>query len=402
MLVDVDFGHTEPGLTLTVGMGSRLHTERQQFMLHRRCYRRETLMAIRFEEVADELRIHYDQQLCARCILPASFPDISFDEAGVCSYCNDEQEQVLVDPQTISQAVESALAGADPQRNYDCLALFSGGKDSSLALSVARRTLGLRVLAFTLDNGFLSRGSSANMRRVLDELEIDHVRFRPPGGMMRPLYKISMGLEFASDTTKYSTGGCGSCISMVLASGLRFASAHRIPLLIGGWTPGQFTTSPLVPASFLNNVVERHFEPLTAASSTLREQLTGWLATPTGATPVGLLNPLYATRYSEEATLAELAKIGWVKPKDTDSCSTNCQVNGLLVLDHIKRYQFHPYVYELSHHVRLGALSRVEALDKITRVGIQPSGVTRIAAELGVASSLDLAPAGIGDVSGRR
>ncbi|MFJ6687010.1 adenine nucleotide alpha hydrolase family protein [Streptomyces werraensis] len=363
-------------------------------------------MAVRFEEVADELRIHYEQRLCVRCILPATFPDISFDEAGVCSYCNDEQEQVLADQEAISQAVESALAGADPQRNYDCLALFSGGKDSSLALTVARRKLGLRVLAFTLDNGFLSKGSSVNMRRVLDELDIDHVLFRPPGGMMRPLYKISMGLEFGPDTTKYSTGGCGSCISMVLASGLRFAAAHHIPLLIGGWTPGQFTTSPLVTASFLNDVVTRHFEPLTAASATLGEQLAGWLATSTGAAPAGLLNPLYATRYSEEATLAELAKVGWVRPKDTDSCSTNCQVNGLLVLDHIKRYQFHPYVYELSHHVRLGALSRTEALSKITRVGIRPSRVVRIASEVGVASTLNLVPesvpTGTSDAGGER
>ncbi|MFD7719269.1 hypothetical protein [Streptomyces sp. NPDC059814] len=345
-------------------------------------------MTIRFDVVDDGLHIRYDHKICARCILPESFPDISFDEQGICSYCTDEKEQVEVDGQAITQAVESALATADPERKYDALALFSGGKDSSLALSLASRDLGLRVLAFTLDNGFLSQASSVNMRRVLDELGVDHVMFRPPGRLMRPLYQVSMELDFPSDTTKYSTGGCGSCISMVLSSGMRFAAAHRIPLLIGGWTPGQFTTSPLAPVSFLQDVIGRHFGPLSTASATLADQLTEWLSAENTGTPAGLLNPLYATRYSEEATIAELSGLGWVPPKDTDSCSTNCRLNSLLIVEHVKKHGFHPYVYELAHHVRLKSLSRADALAKISDVGIRASAVGSIAGELGIKNVL--------------
>ncbi len=86
-------------------------------------------------------------------------------------------------------------------------------------MKVASRDLGPRVLAFTLDNGFLSAAASANMRRILDSLGIDHVLFWLPAQTMRPLYQFSMGIAFGSNTTKYSTAGCGSCISMVLASG---------------------------------------------------------------------------------------------------------------------------------------------------------------------------------------
>ena len=353
---------------------------------------------VRVEVLGDDLTIHYDQQLCSRCILPATFPGVTFDGSGLCSYCRDESERIVVAQSAVDEAVESALATAATDRDYDCLVLYSGGKDSSLALSIARRRLGLRVLAFTLDNGFLSAGTGDNMRRVLDELGVDHVLFRPPGTVMRPLYRISMGLSFGTDTTKYSTAGCGSCISMVLATGLRFATAHRIPLLVGGWTPGQFTTSPLCSVSFLDDVVQRHFDPLAETSPTLAEELAAWRRPSDATRPVGLLNPLYASHYSERDTLAALVELGWKTPPDTDSCSTNCRLNGLLIVDHVRKHGYHPYVYELAHHVRLGALPREEALHKVSRVGVNPDRLDRVADELGVPSLLSPIRPGVADV----
>lgn len=135
---------------------------------------------VRVDVLDDELTIHYDQQICSRCVLPASFPDVTFDGDGLCSYCRDESERIVVARSAVEAAVEAALDSAAGDRDYDCLVLYSGGKDSSLALSIARRRLGLRVLAFTLDNGLLSAGTADNMRRVTDGLGVDHVLFRPP------------------------------------------------------------------------------------------------------------------------------------------------------------------------------------------------------------------------------
>ncbi|MEW2117008.1 asparagine synthase-related protein [Streptomyces sp. NPDC005474] len=344
-------------------------------------------MNINITTVNGEIHVAYHQQVCEKCILPESFPGISFRADGVCSYCDSEEERVDGSREALDEAVRSCLEGAD-RRDYDCLVLYSGGKDSSLALTVAQRDLGLRVLAFTLDNGYLSADTSENMRRVLDSLGVDHVRFRPPAGIMAPLYRVSMQLDFDANTTKYSTGGCGSCISMVLAAGLRFATAHSIPLLVGGWTPGQFTTSPLVSVAFLQDVIARHFGPLQAASSSLDEQLVAWHHTDSSDSPLGLLNPLYVSPYSEEETIRQLNSLGWAKPRDTDSCSTNCRLNALLILDHIKKYGFHPYAYELAHHVRLGGLSRAAALEKVSSIGVRPQTLDRVAVELGIPSVL--------------
>lgn len=333
----------------------------------------------------DEVVVDYHAQICARCVLPATFPEISFSEDGLCSYCLDEAERVVTAESTIRSLLHTNRDGAE-RGDYDCLMLYSGGKDSSMALVRLRRDFDARPLAFTLDNGFLSAATSSNMRAVLDALRVDHVVVRPSRHFMSSVYRSSMTTSFGTDTTKYSTAACGSCISVVLAHGLHLADGYNIPFLSGGWTPGQFTTSPHVDRSFLHAVIERHFIPLSVHEPALGADFEA-LAVDRSGSARGLLNPLYAD-YDEEHCIRELNEIGWRAPVDTDSCSTNCRLNGLLIIDHLARHGFHPYVYELAHHVRLGVLSRDEALAKMSHLKVTRSAIARIAAELGVESPL--------------
>lgn len=339
------------------------------------------MSSIAIHEREGEIVVEYLQQICCQCILPETFPGISFADSGICSYCTDEEERVITSRTALDEAIAAAF-DRPAERAHDALALFSGGKDSSLALKIAVEELGLRVVAFTLDNGFLSAGVSRNMARVLDAVGVEHVIFRPPSPTMHELYRISSITEFGPDTTKYSTAGCGSCISMVLASALRFANEGGIRLLVGGWTPGQFGRSPLAPLAFMSDVVERHFGPLSAASDSLSATLDKWREASRRSGPIGLINPLYALQYSEADTIAQLEKLGWEAPADTDSCSTNCRLNGYLTLHHIARHGFHPYMYELAHHVRAGALSRSQAWEKVTRVRVRRATANAVALEL--------------------
>ena len=53
------------------------------------------------------------------------------------------------------------------RKNDHCLLGFSGGKDSSYTLWQLRERYGLRVLAVTLDNGFISPGSFPFSQSIL-------------------------------------------------------------------------------------------------------------------------------------------------------------------------------------------------------------------------------------------
>ncbi|MCA1221460.1 hypothetical protein [Streptomyces sp. 8L] len=342
------------------------------------------MSATRFTTEHDTVIVDMDAQVCARCVLPENFPEAALDTDGICHYCRSDSERIEVSGEAVSTVLDRAQKqGAD----YDCVLLYSGGKDSSLALIELAVTRGLRVLALTLDNGFLATVTAANMRAVLDSVGADHIVLRPQRNLMQGVYRSALTGDFGPETVKYSTAACGSCIGMVFAAGMRTAASYGVPLLAGGWTPGQLTTSAFVPTSFLREVVSRNLDPVRLGSPELAPGLDTWTQD-SGELPHGLVNPLYATNYSEARTLAVLAEHGWRAPRDTDSCSTNCRLNGLLILDHIRKYGYHPYVYEMAHHVRIGAMSRQEALAKLRHTDVGVASVGAVAVELGIPSPL--------------
>lgn len=330
-----------------------------------------------------------DQHLCVRCVIPEAFPGSSFDEAGVCNYCRDEKERLSDSRKVLDDTLAAARrATEEVSGDYDCVLLYSGGKDSSLSLIELVREHGLRVLAVTLDNGFLARATADNMRHVLDAVGADHIVVRPQRDLMHGVYRSALTKTFGPETIKYSTAACGSCIGVVFAVGMRIAASFNVPLLAGGWTPGQMTDSAFVPAEFLRNVMATNLDPVDLTDERLTAGLDNW-RTQKGTFPTGLINPLYAGHYSEESVLATLAEYGWSAPADTDSCSTNCRLNGLLIVDHLKKHGYHPYVYELAHHVRLGAMTREQALHKLRDLRLRAESVTTVAVELGIPSPLD-------------
>src|SRR4030042_131921 len=94
---------------------------------------------------------------CTRCLLPETFPDITFDEDGVCNYCVEYLEKGKKTPrwQTLREKrVERLIEKSRNKGDYDCLVSYSGGKDSTYLLYVLKEKYGLNVLAYTCNTGF--------------------------------------------------------------------------------------------------------------------------------------------------------------------------------------------------------------------------------------------------------
>jgi len=117
-------------------------------------------------------------QICTRCVMDTSDPDIRFDAAGVCNHCLDFD--TLQRPQLLSgEAGERALAevvgrikAGGRRKPYDCIIGLSGGVDSSY---VAHRVieLGLRPLAVHVDTGWNSELAVSNIEKIVAKLGID-------------------------------------------------------------------------------------------------------------------------------------------------------------------------------------------------------------------------------------
>ena len=118
-------------------------------------------------------------RVCTRCIYDDRVHAISFDEGGVCNYC--QQLDGLVNQYGTGRAegmAEFARLLEEIKMNgrgkkYDCIIGVSGGTDSSFMVHQAIHKWGLRPLAVHYDNTWNSAIATQNIARVLLPLDVD-------------------------------------------------------------------------------------------------------------------------------------------------------------------------------------------------------------------------------------
>jgi len=120
-------------------------------------------------------------QICTRCVMDTSDPDIEFDDEGVCSHCyradaifsqypfNLTKEEREIELKKILDKIKQDGKG----KPYDCVIGLSGGVDSSYLAYLAKKKFMLRPLAIHLDNGWDSELAIRNIELLCKKLEID-------------------------------------------------------------------------------------------------------------------------------------------------------------------------------------------------------------------------------------
>lgn len=307
---------------------------------------------------------------CTRCVLPETFPGISFDEDGVCSVCRTAGP---VESRGGSPALEEILDQAKSKNApYDALLAFSGGKDSTFALWLLRKRFGLRVLAITVDNGFLSEGAIKNCRQVCDALEVDHQFFRPAKTFMDRMYATSLtGSMHPKAAIKRASAVCNSCISLINTHMLNTALDMGVSIVAGGYLAGQvpenLSASKVDPKvlGVARKTQDRLYAQALGEGWASYFQLRESDRTDDAPREIWIVNPLLVVEYTEAEALETIGTLGWARPTDTGANSSNCLLNDLGIASHVRRYGFHPYVAEMAALVRKGAITRDEALERL-------------------------------------
>jgi N-acetyl sugar amidotransferase len=120
---------------------------------------------------------HY--QICSRCILDTKdYPEITFNEEGVCSVCDIYDDLALKTVKRGNEAEkamevmlqEIKLKGKG--KEYDCLIGVSGGVDSTY-LAWKAKEWGLRPLILHVDNGWNTELSVMNIENLVKKLGYD-------------------------------------------------------------------------------------------------------------------------------------------------------------------------------------------------------------------------------------
>jgi len=310
---------------------------------------------------------------CTRCILTASFPGVSFDEQGLCNFCRSYKPESVNDDAK-RKYEEKFLALVEEHRNrsgYDVLMAYSGGKDSTYTLDLFVNRYGLKVLALTFDNTFISERSFVNMRNVTDVLGVDHLILRPNPQTLRTIFRAAAKQElYSPKAMERASTICTSCIGLVKAVILRTALEKGIPFVGFGWSPGQapiqasvMRTNPGLTRATQKTITEPLKTVVGSANVLAQYFVTDQQFDNAERFPWNI-HPLAFLQYNEEKMVERNRELGWEKPQDTDPNSTNCMLNAYANDVHVKRYGFHPYVWEIANMVRAGVMTREKGLEK--------------------------------------
>ncbi len=343
--------------------------------------------------VTDSATLHHHrspEKFCTRCGLADNFPDVSFTETGLCHLCAEYDEYkeraqayFLPEPELEKQI---ALAGQRRTGDYDAIMLLSGGKDSTYA-AYRLAALTPRVLAVTLDNGYISDRAKTNIQLVSDHLGWEH-RFLSTDKMN----------EIFVDSLKTHANVCQGCFKAAYTLALRTARAEGAPMIVTGLSRGQFFETRLTPELF------KSAEPSCAQLDALVSEARKTYHAEDDAV-ARLLNTedIRDGRVLEEIEILDIyryidvpvseiysflaEKSPWQRPDDTGR-STNCLINDVGIQVHKTRKGFHNYALPYSWDVRVGHKTRSQAIEELDDE-IDRSNVQKILDEIGFDEPLE-------------
>jgi putative aminotransferase len=118
-------------------------------------------------------------QICTRCIMDTSDPNIIFDDSGLCDYC--VNFETVMKPAWFADKANSSkldkmadeIRAAGKSKDFDCIIGLSGGLDSSYVAHVVTKVMGLRPLLLHVDAGWNTDQAVGNIEKLVDGLSID-------------------------------------------------------------------------------------------------------------------------------------------------------------------------------------------------------------------------------------
>lgn len=176
-------------------------------------------------------------QVCKKCVLPGTYPGISFDPDGICNFCRqyekEEKESAAKHFSGEAELIACLEKYKKPGNRYDVLVPASGGVDSCFALINIVEKFKLRPLVFHNDHGFDSAKATENVKKLCKELDVDLLIWQYELGFMKKLFNYFNRAEVRD------LSACHVCGNMLYINALEVADRFDIKLLINGYSKGQ-------------------------------------------------------------------------------------------------------------------------------------------------------------------
>lgn len=318
---------------------------------------------------------------CGRCALSSRREPLGAD--GLCSPCRTAPAVAAAPPRTDhAPALHALLArhqGAG-RGAFDALLLFSGGKDSVYMLRrINDEHPGLRVLALSIDNTFMSPIARDNIDQMVVRMDVDHLMLRHSRAFMAQVFRhclTHLNADGGYGTVDFSDG------ELILDTARRVAADQGIPLILCGYSRYQVENGLKLSgfesprARELQDRSETAGIPLTdiASGDLLRHW---WRASDYPAERVArMLFPMAAWDLEEDAVRAQVRQWGLVRGGYDSPIVTNHALIPLIGVVDVHQLGYSSFEVEFCRMIREGKADLVhwrnvfELLEYTSRTGM--------------------------------
>jgi len=316
--------------------------------------------------------------LCSRCVLPEAPPDISLDAEGICNICRNHDRKMAEEAKSkergwLETDFLKVLDKHRGKKEYDCLCMLSGGKDSTAALYYVVKRYKLKPLVFTFNHGFVPDEHLESAQKTVKKLGVDFLYFQTT--FMKDMFRKIV-------ETRSKVVICPVCSLWYMLKTYEIAAMFDIPIIISGWTKGQ--TSGGSRSVLSKCACDQDPDEFRSMSAATKEFMDTHVRTdpkykdfPRSMDEVlktakrkykykgTVLSPHWFVPGGPEEYVPVIQKeLGWDYPvRSYPKKSTNCDLNFLATKLAVENYGYSVYHIEMSNMIRQGVVSRAEAIE---------------------------------------
>jgi hypothetical protein len=172
---------------------------------------------------------------CTKCVLPENYPGISFNDEGTCNYCIDWKEKKYLGTKVLKQKINEHLNKyKERNKKYDCIVALSGGRDSSYLLYHCVKKLGLKVHAYSADNGFIPEQTITNMKNMTEILNVPLTMEKHD--YLKKCFTHHIKAWMHKPSSPMIGMLCTGCKYYIGVGLVNFAKNNKIPVIVTGGT----------------------------------------------------------------------------------------------------------------------------------------------------------------------
>ncbi len=306
---------------------------------------------------------------CSLCVLPETYPGITFDPQGRCTFCLD-YSPIQVKGE---RAFQDTFCRPSKAGEYGFLVPLSGGRDSSYVLYQMVRHYGYRVAAYNYDNMFVDPMAVANIKRLTDSLGVPLVRLKSRVHCLTRRSFLKVNLQRTPLHFLYCL--CYGCPRGIWGGAWRVARNLGVDYIVKGESYEENAEyKKLHQAMLCTSIREKLSMAMRKPVSYLNGKCLQVFFTkrfPCNEAPspqeTGFVNFFDYHAYNEEEIINVLEKeIGW-KSNEHTNWRFDCELHSLILQITYQILGMTEWDDMYSKLVRKGEISRQEALHRVEK-----------------------------------